>query len=68
MQPSNKETPGLAEARRALKLRAGRPTDADVPKPRPLPGRKVKPIKEQLDFDGNEIGAKDENADGDGDP
>jgi hypothetical protein len=64
------EHPSLTAALRALRLRPGPPTEADVPKPVPLPGRKPKLIVGQLDFDGNEYGSKEpaENADGDGEP
>jgi hypothetical protein len=53
----SRENPSLTEAIRARRLRPGPPSEADVPKQRPLLGRKVKPIKGQLDFEGNEIGA-----------
>jgi hypothetical protein len=53
---SKNPTSGLADALRALRMRPGAPTDADIPKPRPFPGKKVRPIRGQLAFDGNEVG------------
>jgi hypothetical protein len=50
-------TSGLADALHALKGRRGTPTDADRPRPKPFPGRKVRPIRGQLDFYGGEVGS-----------
>ena len=49
-----KKSPGLVEATRLLKARKGKPTDADRPSPRPLPGPKRKPLPGQLDLYSNE--------------
>jgi hypothetical protein len=47
---------GIAEAKRALRLRKGPPADGDRPPPTPFPGRKVKLIPGQLDLDGVQHG------------
>lgn len=51
MNPEYKgwETPGMSEARRAGRLRKGKPTDADRPKPKPAPPS-LEPIPGQLDL------------------
>lgn len=46
---------GLLDALRLLKLEKRRPTDADRPPVIPMPGRKVRPHRGQLDLDGNEV-------------
>jgi hypothetical protein len=46
--------PSLLEATKLAKARKGKPTEADVPPVRPLPGRKPKVLPGQLDLDGNE--------------
>ncbi len=48
------DSPGIAAALRALRGRKGPATEGDRPPVSPAPGRKVKPIKGQLDLDGNE--------------
>lgn len=47
-------SPALAAARRALRLRKGPPTQDDTPPVRPFPGRKIRTLPGQLDFEGNE--------------
>ena len=55
MTSRSKEKKPLLEAQRlARKARKGKPTAADAPPVRPLPGRKPKVLPGQLDFDGNE--------------
>jgi hypothetical protein len=52
--PRDRSNPGLAEARRLLRLPRRKPTDADRPPVSPAPGRKINPLPGQLDLDGNE--------------
>jgi hypothetical protein len=52
---SRSEKPALAEAKRALRLGAGKADDWRPP-PSTFPGRRVKPLPGQLDLDGNEQG------------
>lgn len=55
--------PGLQDALNALRAPKGKPTDADRPRPTPLPGRKPKQIAGQLDLEGRETPRLDELAD-----
>ena len=43
----------LREALRALRARRGPPTEADVPRVRPLPGKRIRLIPGQLDLKGH---------------
>lgn len=53
--PQDHQSAGLTAALRARKARKGPPDPVhDQPPPRPLPGPKRKPLRGQLDFDGNE--------------
>ena len=56
-RPRNWVSPGLAETLQVLKLPARKPTDADRPPVTSTPGPKIKPLRGQLDLDGNETGA-----------
>jgi hypothetical protein len=49
---------GISEARRALNLRKGAPTDDDRPPPSVFPGKKNRPIPGQLDLFGGEHGTR----------
>jgi hypothetical protein len=52
---SRSENPGLVEALRLLRLESRPPRDYDPrPHPRVRTGRPVRPLRGQLDLDGNE--------------
>lgn len=48
-------SPGLEQARAALKKRKGAPAEHDRPPVTPAPGPKRKPLPGQLDIHGNEV-------------
>ena len=52
--PRDRINPAVAETLRLLKLPQRKPTDADRPPVKPAPGRKIKPLRGQLDLDGRE--------------
>jgi hypothetical protein len=47
---SDKESPGVTEARRALTLRKGPPVEVDRPRPTPFEGPRPRPLPGQLRF------------------